>query len=272
MAYDDGQAVQAIATCVLRLRWTDRRSGRATSISDNSRRSARQARLGYALVSDRIRRALWIGGAALLLIGVPVLWKWTPLSEWATVENGVAWFSTIRSSNYVAVWVVVLYSLGAVLFLPINLFIFLTALFFDNVRASLFVAVGVAVNAATGYVIGRVGVSILVSRINSARVTRISGRLANADFVELFLFRLVPVTPFSTINVLCGTLRIPVLRFFAATFASIAPGATLIILFEHALVTFSRDMSWRTGLLLSATLAALVGGAFLVKRWAASRG
>lgn len=217
------------------------------------------------------RRALWIGLGLVLLIGLPALWKWTPLSEWATIENGVRLFSSFRSSDYVAVWVVLFYALGAALFLPINLFIFLTALFFENLMAFAYVALGVAVNAGVGYLIGRLGFSVVVSRIDSSRLSRLSSRLSGSDFLDLFLFRLIPVTPFSTINVICGMLELPLLRFFGATFASIAPGATLIILFERALMAFAANMTWRTGLALTAALAVLVGAAFLVRRKAASR-
>lgn len=222
-------------------------------------------------VGVNARRIAWIAGALVLLVGLPALWRWTPLSEWATIENGAAWFSTIRSSQWAGLWIVVLYAIGAVLFLPINLFIFLTALFFDNLSAYLFVALGVGVNAATGYMIGRFGVSIAARKVSSERFERISSKLARSDFLELFLFRLIPVTPFSTLNVLCGVLRIPMLRFFGATFASIAPGATLIILFERALMAFANDMTWQTGLLLTSAVIVLAGSALFVKRRAALR-
>lgn len=217
------------------------------------------------------RRIAWIAGALVLLVGLPALWRWTPLSDWVTIENGAAWFSMIRSSQWVGLWMVVFYAVGAVLFLPINLFIFLTALFFDNLSAYLFVALGVTVNAATGYMVGRFGVSIAARKVSSERFERISSKLAGADFLELFLFRLIPVTPFSTLNVLCGLLKIPTLRFFGATLASIAPGATLIILFERALMAFADDMTWQTGLLLTSAIAVLAGAALFVKRRAALR-
>ncbi len=157
------------------------------------------------------------------------------------------------------------------LFLPINLFIFLTALFFDNLSAYGFVALGVGVNAATGYVIGRLGGGVTIRRIDSDRLERLSERLAGSSFLDLLLFRLVPVTPFSTLNVLCGLVEMPVLRFFGATYASIAPGATLIVLFERALMAFGRNMTWQSGLALTGALAALAGTAFALKRWAAAR-
>lgn len=220
---------------------------------------------------SRARKILWIAAGLVLLAGLPALWKWTPLSDWASIENGAALFSSFRSSNFVALWVVVFYVIGALLFLPINLFIFLTALFFDNLGAYGFVALGVGVNSATGYVLGRLGSSFVIRRIDSERLELLSKKLAGSDFVDLFLFRLIPVTPFSTINVLCGLVEVPVTRFFGATFTSIAPGATLIIMFESALMAFGRNMNWQTGLLLTAALAALVGAAFALKRWVSAR-
>ena len=199
------------------------------------------------------------------------MWRWTPLSEVVSIENASERFSEFRSSDIVALWVAVFYAVGAVLFLPINLFIFLTALFFDDARAYSFVAGGVALNAATGYGVGRLGGSRAIKWIGSDRLDRISREIANADFMDLFLFRLIPVTPFSTINVICGALEIPIMRFAAATMASIAPGATLIVLFERSIMAFARNMSWQTGLGLSAALATVVGGALLLRRWAARR-
>lgn len=216
----------------------------------------------------RARRALGIAFGVVLLFGLPALWKWTPLSEWASIENGMNLFSAVRSSELAPLWVVLSYVIGALLFLPINLFIFLTALFFDNFRAYAFVALGVAVNSATGYALGRLGGAAVIRSIDSRRLEAVSRRLRRAGFVDLFLFRLIPVTPFSTINVICGTLRIPVLVFFGATFASIAPGATLIILFERALMAFGRNMSWWTVLLLTAAVAALAGSALVLRRLA----
>lgn len=217
-------------------------------------------------VSTHKATAVWIVLGLALVVGLPMLWRWTPLSEWASVENGAAWFSRVRSSEVVALWVMLLYVIGALLFLPINLFIFLTALFFDDLAAAIYVALGVGLNAATGYAIGRYGGGFFLRRIGSARIERISTRLSGCDTLELFLFRLIPVTPFSTVNVVCGALRIPAPRFFAATFASIAPGATLIVLFERALMAFARDMSWRSGLALAAAIGVLVAAAFWLKR------
>lgn len=216
-------------------------------------------------------RILLIVCGAALLIGVPALWRWTPLSEVVSIENAAAWFSEFRSSDVVALWVALFYVVGAVLFLPINLFIFLTALFFDDARAYVFVAGGVALNAATGYGMGRLGGPRAIKWIGSDRLDRVSREIANANFTDLFLFRLIPITPFSTINVICGALEMPVMRFAAATMASIAPGATLIVLFERTLMAFARNMSWQTGLGLSAALATLIGGALLLRRWAARR-
>lgn len=203
----------------------------------------------------------------VLVVGIPLLWKWTPLSERVSLDAAIEWFRAFQRSPWAPAFILGTYVLFAVMFLPVNLLIFVTALFFSNGMAFLYVFGGVALNAAVGYVVGRAVGPTAVRFVDSKRLNNLADRVSKTNTWQLFLIRLVPVTPFSTLNVICGMVKLPVSRFFLATMASIAPGAVLIIFLERNVQRLFSQGDGRNGLIVAGLVLLILGGSVALKRW-----
>lgn len=174
--------------------------------------------------------------AALMLLPVALLfllWKATPVSEYMTPEAMKAAL-TAGGSWGPAVSVGLFLLLGFVAF-PVNVLILGTAAAFGTWPGLAYAAVGAMVSAGATYGLGRKLGPGMLRRVLGPRINRVSQSVNRNGILAVTTIRLLPVAPFTLVNLVAGAMRIRFLDYMIGTALGLLPGIALLSLVGEGL-------------------------------------
>lgn len=214
-----------------------------------------------------VRRVVILTGILLLFSAMAAAWRWTPLGEWVDPEriaNMAAW---LREYPLGLLAVVVGYIVGSVLMLPVTVLIVATALVFGPTLGFLYSMLGTLLAALVTYWIGYAVGRRPVRRLAGAQINQLSQRLAQRGILTIVTLRMVPVAPFTIVNLVVGASHIRLKDYFWGSVLGLAPGVLAMSAFVDRLVAAITDPD-AGSLAMLASLVAVIGiGAVGVRRW-----
>jgi phospholipase D1/2 len=187
--------------------------------------------------------ALWLR-ITLVVAPVAILgvaWRYTPLSDLmnpqafsASMQAGGAWGPLLALGLFM--------TLGLIAF-PVNVLIVATAAAFGLWPGLMYAAVGAMVSAFVTYLVGRrMGPGVL-RKIIGPRINKVSRSIARNGIMAVTLVRLMPVAPFTLVNLVAGAIRIPLLDYMVGTALGLAPGLVLMTALGDRLLRILTDPS-----------------------------
>ena len=182
----------------------------------------------------RNRRRIWLAVAILtLLFGMAAAWKWTPLAEQIDIGNITTWILSLRNNPARPVIMLAGYLVGSVLLVPITVLIIATALVFGPILGSAYSLAGCSLAAALTYAIGYFVGGDFVRRVTGARWARVERRICQSGVIAIAALRLLPVAPFTIVNVISGAFQVPFRHYILGSLLGLTPGILLINLFAQ---------------------------------------
>src|SRR6185503_20366785 len=118
-----------------------------------------------------------------------------------------------------------------------------TALVFDPLLAIVISLSGSLLNASAVYFACAKLIRDWAERSFGQAIARVRGALQSRGVLAVAMIRMVPVAPFSLVNVAAGTIGIPFRDYLFGTFLGLAPGTVLICVFGSELKDLMRDPS-----------------------------
>jgi phospholipase D1/2 len=213
------------------------------------------------------RRRIWIGvGVLVVLFAAAASWKWTPLADWITVEKMARWAASLRESPARHFYIIGAYIIGSVLLVPITLLILVTVIVFGPVAGSVYSLIGSLAGALVTYAIGYFLGQDFVRKIAGAKWQRLEKEIGRTGIVAVATLRLLPVAPFTVVNIVSGAFKVPWRDFTLGSLLGLAPGILITSLFAHQFASAIRNPGIGTFLLLAALIAVSVVGAVWLKR------
>jgi phospholipase D1/2 len=208
-----------------------------------------------------------VGVIVVLAIGgLLAVWHFTPLRDWLDLVHLVALLQSIGDSPYAPLAVLGGFLLGALMVFPVNVLIAATVVVFGPIIGALYALVGVLISAAALYEVGARLPKPAVRRLIGKRGERLRLRIARLGVPAIAALRVIPVAPYTLVNLTFGAAHIPRLRFLLGTAFGMLPGIIFSALFvDRALAVVARPDPL-TYLLLALTLAAIVAIAMTI-RW-----
>lgn len=212
------------------------------------------------------RRLVALGVTAALLLVLAVAWRTTPLAAALDVAQVTALVQRLSDGPLTPVAVIVLYVVAGLLVVPVTLLIAATGFVFPPLWAAFYAIGGSLASALVTYLLGRWLGRDLVRRIAGRRVNRLSRRIARRGVFAVTLLRLVPVAPFTLVNLMAGASEIGLRAFLVGSAIGMAPGILLTVVFVHHLAVAIRSPSVETVAVLAAVVAALVAVSVVCQR------
>lgn len=169
----------------------------------------------------RIAVALAFAGALL------VLWWTTPLSEWAD-PGQLSQVVGRLEPGWRPIAVVIAYVLGGLLFVPLTVLVLGTVWLFEPWQAMAYALLGAVGNACAGYATGRWLGPRLHHHVPEHKWRRLAARLRRPGVIAMTLLRLVPVAPFSLVNMAAGASGVPLRQYVPGTVLGLAPGIVVL--------------------------------------------
>ncbi len=201
------------------------------------------------------------------VLSLAALWRWTPLGKWLNLDTVTASAHWLKAHPFSPLLVPLAYVVLGLVSFPVTLLIMATIIVYGPWWGSLYAVVGTVLSAMSLFLLGNVLGKNIVSRFSGSLINRVNQRLSKSGLVAVITFRIIPVAPFSLINLVAGVSAISLKDFCLGTLIGIIPGIAAISLVADRLAESLRqpDMSSFTALFV----AVLVLGAGLVglRKW-----
>jgi uncharacterized membrane protein YdjX (TVP38/TMEM64 family) len=142
-----------------------------------------------------------------------------------------------------------------------------TVLVFGPWWGMLYALTGSELSALAVFWAGRLLGRDTVRRFAGSLLNRISQRLSDAGLMTVITFRIVPVAPFSVINLVAGVSEIRWRDFALGTFMGMVPGVLTVVLLADRIAESLRSPDMRQFALLGVTVLAVAAGLVGLRRW-----
>jgi phospholipase D1/2 len=215
-------------------------------------------------------------GSGALLRGVLILCalfvlaaalRWTTLGHWLDLNDLVVWSTWLRHDDEAPLWIMVGYLLGGVSWFPVTLLILGTALTLNVWLAIVCSLLGCVLSAMLLYAVGRWLGRRNVMRLAGRSLNRVNRLISKQGVLAVTAFRMVPVAPYSLINLAAGADGVPFRDFVIGTSLGMSPGVIGITFFAKQLEQTLRNPGVINLIILLGTLVLMLTGIAGLRRW-----
>jgi uncharacterized membrane protein YdjX (TVP38/TMEM64 family) len=230
---------------------------------------------------DRTANRMWtartilaVVGLAAALAGLALVWQYTSLRDFAEVGFVSSVISQPARSQFAPLLAIAAFVVGGLLVFPVLILIAATAAALGPWVGFFSAGAGVLLSALTLFSIGRVLGQARLQRLLGRRAARIQSRIIDKGVVAVAMIRMVPIAPFSMVNVVAGASKLSLRDFMLGTALGMAPGIAVMAALGAQIADLTRNASWTNAVLLALAVAAWIalclGVQFLVT-WMAGR-
>jgi phosphatidylserine/phosphatidylglycerophosphate/cardiolipin synthase-like enzyme/uncharacterized membrane protein YdjX (TVP38/TMEM64 family) len=171
------------------------------------------------------------------LLALGMAWQLTPLGELADPERILEWARPLRQSVWGPLVATVVFVVASLVLVPITAMSVAMAVLFGPWIGWLCSLVGCLASASAGFGIGHVVWKDAVSWLTGPRLDRLSKKLSNHGLVTVAAVRLVPIAPFTVVNLVAGSSHLRFRDFFLGTLVAMAPGLLAMALVADRVAT-----------------------------------
>ena len=230
--------------------------------------------LGLERAANRmltLRTVLAVCGLAAALGGLALLWRYTSLRDFT--EIGLV-SSVISRSEFAPLLAIAAFVVGGLVVFPVVVLIAATAAALGPWLGFVTAGTGVLLSALVLFGIGRVLGHVRLQRLLGRRALRVQNRIVGKGIVAVAMIRMVPIAPFSIVNVIAGASELRLRDYMLGTALGMLPGIIMMAVLGAQIADLARDASWANVLLLGFAIiawsAVCLGVQFLVT-WLAGR-
>ncbi len=174
-------------------------------------------------------RTIALGFAAI--VGLTLAWKYTPLSDWVSVDNATEWASQFSGTWWAPLLLVFLYTPASIIMFPRPVLTLTSIFVFGPLPGFAYAMTGILVAASTHYYAGRLFGRDTVRRFAGGRLNRITDVLRKYGVIAMTAVRLVPMAPFFVPGLVAGAIRLKLWQLLLGTFLGMLPGSIVTVVF-----------------------------------------
>jgi phospholipase D1/2 len=190
-------------------------------------RPIRPTRLARHLLA-RLRPLLVALACALVVLGIALAWRYTALSALVTADNVREVLRSVRGEPWAIVVVVTVFVLAGAIVFPLNILILTTAAVFGPWLGILYGGAGAMSSGLVMFFIGgRLGREALYRMLGERWRHGLEG-VRKRGLLAVVTFRLVPLAPFTLVNLAAGASGIRFIDFLVGTMIGMLPGLVLL--------------------------------------------
>jgi phospholipase D1/2 len=179
--------------------------------------------------------SLWIKLAALvfLFLALTIAWRFPPLSETANPAKLGPMLRSLADEPWAPLLVIGVYIVGGLVAFPVLILIGATAATFGPLAGLAYAAIGSLASAIVTYAVGLTLGRETLRKVIGPRLKRVQERIAKGGVLAIAAIRLVPIAPFSIVNLVAGASEIRLSAFVLGTILGMAPGILLMSALGH---------------------------------------
>lgn len=222
--------------------------------------------LRQALHSFATARLLLPVGIVVFLLVLTLAWRVTDLAAYADPDRLRSLLSMEADSPLAPLLVVAGFVLGGFVAFPVVILIFVTAAIFGPWLGMAYAAAGVAASASILYAAGAWLGSEHLRHLVGSRWPRLHGWLRRRGLLAVVALRVLPVAPFTVVNLAVGASGIRFLDFALGTVIGLGPGLVAIAFLGSRIVDIAENPDAGQIALLALAAAGWIAVAFVAQR------
>lgn len=166
--------------------------------------------------------------AIFIVVALVSAWRFTPLADVLQPELVVEALARTPMGPLVFASAIGIFVVAGLMAFPLNLLIVGTAAAFGPWTGFAVAATGALSSALVTYAVGRwLGADVL-RQVFGPGINRIRSKIADWGFVTITAIRLVPVAPFTLVNLVAGAIGVPLVHYTAGTLLGLTPGLIIM--------------------------------------------
>lgn len=201
------------------------------------------------------------------LLALAAAWRWTPLGEWLDIEMWAEQLAHLRGSWAVPAIVLSTFVIAGLAAVPITLLIVAAGALFGPFYGFIYAMAGTELSAIVTYFIGEHLGRQTLHRWAGSRVHRVSQHLGRRGLLTVVLIRLVPVAPFTVVNLVAGASHIGFRDFAIGSLLGIMPGALALTVFSDRIVAAVQEPDLSSFAMLAIVVLLMALGAWALRGW-----
>jgi phospholipase D1/2 len=209
--------------------------------------------LGGYIPSRHAATVLRLVAVGALVLMLALVWHFVPLAQPGAVGE---LFEALAQSRWAPFAVVAAFVIGGLVCFPLTVLIAATAAAFGPWVGFAYASVGALTSAVVVYGVGAAIGKRTLRDILGPRLNRVRQRVAKRGVLAIVAVRLLPIAPYSIVNLVAGASGISLIDFVAGTLIGLAPGMLVISALGHQL---ARILIAPTATDLALLAAAVIG-------------
>jgi phosphatidylserine/phosphatidylglycerophosphate/cardiolipin synthase-like enzyme/uncharacterized membrane protein YdjX (TVP38/TMEM64 family) len=216
--------------------------------------------------ASRNRRRFLKPLLALIVLGVLVaVWRLTPLAQMTSPTDLAAQLEEFSGSDWLPLIIPAFYVLGGFVMFPVTVMIAVTGLLLDPLQACLYALCGALLSAAVTFCVGQFAGRDIMRNLLGITINRLSRKLAQRGIISVAALRMLPIAPFTVINLVAGASHIRFTDYMAGTLLGMGPGILIMTLLGHQIGAVLDDPSPTELALFGAAIIAWLSVSFLLQ-------
>jgi uncharacterized membrane protein YdjX (TVP38/TMEM64 family) len=217
------------------------------------------------------RGAVVLAALVLLALLLAAAWRWTPLGEWIDLRATLERVASLRGAWYAPLVVAAIYVIGGFLMFPLTVLIVATGLAFGAAYGFAYALLGAELSALASYVVGHHLGHAAINRLSGRWVERASRFLGRQGLLAMITLRIVPVAPFTVVNLVAGASHISFRNFALGTLLGLVPGTLVLTVLSDQVVAAIQTPGLGRVAVVAALILLVALGVWGLRRWLQGR-
>src|SRR3954463_9304150 len=209
----------------------------------------------------------WALMLMVVVIGLLLAWRFTPLAELATPDNIMSWAHDFAGRWWAPFLVVLAYTPACFVMFPRPLITLFAVVAFGTKIGVIYAFTGVMLSAEVTYVAGRLFDRGTVRRVAGEKLNRVSEVLRRRGLLAVTALRLLPAGPFAVVGLVAGAIRVKLWHYTLGTAIGLVPGTLATVMIGDQLEAGIRDPSTINYWPVVGAVVLLAAGAFAGRKW-----
>ena len=206
----------------------DRRILRDIRLTDPERPVDAEDLISHFVPRQQVKPAgLRIAGwatALLILLAIAAAWRFSPLNQLLDPEILMTLAADWRQSPLAPLMTLGAFVFGGLLMVPVTALIIVTTLVFEPLLGFVYALTGALLSALSGYLLGYLLGRDAIRQLAGRKINQVSRRLARRGLLTMLFVRIVPVAPFTLINLVAGASHLQWRDYLLGTLIGMTPG------------------------------------------------
>lgn len=211
-------------------------------------------------------RLIIVAIVVVALTAVALAWRYTPLHAWLEPARLIELGTSLREHPWAPLIAILAFVGGGLVLFPVTVLVGVTAVVFGPLLGIVYALIGATLSGAMTFGIGRTLSREAVRELAGGRLNDLSRRLGERGLLAIVFARVVPVGPFTVVNIVAGASHIRWRDFLIGTVIGLVPGVTVASIFVDRVAAAIREPGTGTFALLAAAGAVLIGFVFMMRR------